>query len=683
MQTMGAIIRGVLFSTILTTLALTAGAPDYSRTGDTAFVFNLTNYSGVWDLPFPSDLGVGPDGAINVNGFAENGLLRKMVRRAKTAVEKGYGFSTSPTIYFRFNKPLHPRHIPATLTTAQPGASIFMMDVDPDSLEKGRRFPLRVKFQKERPAFDFGPENLLSVMAVPGFVLRENTTYAVVVLDTIRDENNLKLNVPAAFQALKKGETPPGAMGKKAAEIYHPVFEFLRARGVNINQIAAATVFTTGDPTMRMQKIFDAVKDMPPIPFIEPLKVTRQYEGFYVIEGAVNMPQFQPGAFPFDKEGGVIKFNSDGKPIVQRQERVPVCLSVPKGKMPSSGWPLMIYIHGTDGVSTQHVDRGVIFNATATAQPGTGPAMILAHRGIATVGAALPGWAERNNNHEVMKYYKLLNIEIMRDNILQSAVEQFVLLRIMKNAKIDKALCPETDASEAPDSKIFFDPNRVFAMGQSLGSQIAIAFGAVETDLKVLIPSGSGANMAVAIARQNPFDWKSLRKSGAGIGEKVGMDMFHPLVSLCQTALGPADPASYIRHIIKDPLPGRAPKHVWLSLGQFDHYFPPESQHAVLVGSGLDMVGSVNDGSLLEVLALAGKTPKGYPVAGNINIGAARITGVAVQYEQFGPLDGHHINFQLDETRYQYGCFLKSYIDTGVPVLYPPRKPWNSECKAE
>ena len=669
---------------VLASLFVVAG-PGYSDgAGDVSFVFNVENYSSVWDVPFPSDMGVMPDGTINVKGFP-NTFLRKTVRHIKSAVANGYGYSTCPTIYFTFNKPLHPSRLPDTLTTLQSGSPIFLVDIDPDSPERGRRFPLRVKFDRKRPRLDFGPKNMLSVLPVPGFALRENTTYAVVIMDTLRDYDHKRLNAPPAFEAMKHGKIPSGETGKKAFEIYTPLFDFLREEGADINRVVAATVFTTGDPTVRLRKVFGAVSQMPPIKLVEPLKVTREYPDFYVLEGAIMFPQFQPGVPPFKGgKGGVIEFDANSNPIVVRSERAPVCVSIPKSKMPAGGWPLMLYIHGTEGISTQFIDRGPIMHdaKTEVAPAGSGPAMIWAHRGIAAVGAALNQNGQRGYDPSMIPYYNFFNIEAMRDNFIQSAAESAMLLRTMKSLKIDSSLCPDTDASASPDGKIYFDPNTIFGMGQSLGSIILGTYGAVETDMKVLFPSGAGIHFGVFVSRMNPFGKDSLREKNEGLGESLGFDIFHPIVTLSQTALAPSDPGSFMRHIIEEPFPGRKAKHVWLSLGQFDHYFSSESQNGVMVGLGLDLVGPVNDASTPEILALAGKKPKPYPVTGNMTAAdGSKITGVALQYEQIGALDGHHINFQRHRTKFQYGCFLRSYIDNGVPTLYAPREPWDSPCE--
>jgi hypothetical protein len=56
-----------------------------------------------------------------------------------------------------------------------------------------------------------------------------------------------------------------------------------------------------------------------------------------------------------------------------------------------------------------------------------------------------------------------------------------------------------------------------------------------------------------------------------------------------------------------------------------------------------------------------------YPVRGNRGT-----TAVVVQYRDGGIVDAHQIYRQLDEVKYQYGCFLASYLRDGVPTVPAP-----------
>ena len=62
-----------------------------------------------------------------------------------------------------------------------------------------------------------------------------------------------------------------------------------------------------------------------------------------------------------------------------------------------------------------------------------------------------------------------------------------------------------------------------------------------------------------------------------------------------------------------------------------------------------------------------------YPITANRPATAgAPTTAVVVQYEDGGLVDGHQIYRQLPAVRYQYGCFLASYLRDGVPTVFAP-----------
>jgi L-fucose isomerase-like protein len=54
-------------------------------------------------------------------------------------------------------------------------------------------------------------------------------------------------------------------------------------------------------------------------------------------------------------------------------------------------------------------------------------------------------------------------------------------------------------------------------------------------------------------------------------------------------------------------------------------------------------------------------------------------TAVVVQYPEPALVDAHQIYRQLDEVKYQYGCFLASYLRDGVPTV-PAPAPIGSAC---
>jgi hypothetical protein len=54
-------------------------------------------------------------------------------------------------------------------------------------------------------------------------------------------------------------------------------------------------------------------------------------------------------------------------------------------------------------------------------------------------------------------------------------------------------------------------------------------------------------------------------------------------------------------------------------------------------------------------------------------------TAVVVQYDDGGILDAHYIHRQREEVRFQYGCFLHTFLRDGVPTVAAPA-PVTSPC---
>jgi hypothetical protein len=78
--------------------------------------------------------------------------------------------------------------------------------------------------------------------------------------------------------------------------------------------------------------------------------------------------------------------------------------------------------------------------------------------------------------------------------------------------------------------------------------------------------------------------------------------------------------------------------------------------------------------TMQQTLALEGRDGLAtYPVKQNRTSEAGgAYTGVVVQYAYDKILSGHNVTFQLDDVKYQYGCFLHSFISTGTAVVPAP-----------
>jgi hypothetical protein len=117
-------------------------------------------------------------------------------------------------------------------------------------------------------------------------------------------------------------------------------------------------------------------------------------------------------------------------------------------------------------------------------------------------------------------------------------------------------------------------------------------------------------------------------------------------------------------------------------VGSNDFYTQAVTQNALILALGLPLAGPVQDESLLLGERLLGhEQALDFPLAGNVVAENGQVvTGAALQYEP-DPWtnEGHNVNYNLTETKHQYGCFLRTLVDHGKAVI-PPPQPEGTAC---
>src|SRR6185503_18577441 len=127
---------------------------------------------GFFDLPFPHELRRDADGTVSIAGFPFPSS--PLVDQYRDAIETTAGFGLASGVFFRFDGAIDPTSLPVdSEASRQPGASVFMLDVDPQSPARGTRLPLWIDFRA--PADAYRPGNLLTIMPVPGHTLTPGT----------------------------------------------------------------------------------------------------------------------------------------------------------------------------------------------------------------------------------------------------------------------------------------------------------------------------------------------------------------------------------------------------------------------------------------------------------------------------------------------------------------------------
>ena len=206
---------------------------------------NLAAPEHFFDMPFPSDSRKTASGAPDFAGLA-NPLGSSVLEGLRTIAMDRKGVPQVPVAYLRFDGPITPQD-PGTLVPADKGSPLLLIDLDAnDAL-----VPL---VAQTLAADSYLPDGVLAMAPRPGFVLAPGHKHAAVVMKKLGDAQGQPLDAPAAFTALAAA----GATGP-LADLYAPLWPALDALGVPRADVAAATVFTTGDVVARHGRSVDPI----------------------------------------------------------------------------------------------------------------------------------------------------------------------------------------------------------------------------------------------------------------------------------------------------------------------------------------------------------------------------------------------------------------------------------------
>lgn len=622
-----------------------------------------------WDLPFPSDLRLDPDGHPDLTGFYSkgDGTLGEDLR---LSAEGRRGFAQVPVIYVRFDAPLAALD-PADVIAADSTSPILLLDIDPDSPDQGVLAPVVATVV---PPDDFAPSYLLAVAPRPGVVLRADTTYALVIRRGLGDESGAPLGVPGALAALAAGDTPDGGAG--AATVYAPLWPALDRLGVPRTDVAAATVFTTGDVVGDFARMSDAL--------VAGYSATLDnlhldpddgaHPDYCEIQLDLTVPQFLTGTEPWD-QGGRFEIGTDDLPVMQGSRTVPAVITVPRAAMPQAGFPLLLYFHGSGGLHDQVVDASRSPAPDTDGPPGEGPAMYFARLGMGSAGSALPVNPERVPGASEQAYINLNNLGAFPYLFRQGVIEQRLFLSALTDLEIDPSVLGACTGVTLPadQTTIHFDPSQLYAGGQSMGGMYTNMFGAVDPRPRALVPTGAGGYWSLMVLASRKFAGYS-GLLATTLGTNQTLSFMHPGMHTLEMAWEAAEPVVYVPHIGRRPLPGRDPRPVYEPVGDDDGYFAEPVYDAMALAYGNQEAGDQVWPTMQDALALAGLDGLvAYPVVDNrTSEGGEAYTGAVVQYQGDGIEDPHAIYRQLDQVIYQYSCFLETAIATGHPVVEAP-----------
>jgi predicted esterase len=620
---------------VLALLAATACGTKSTATTALFAVPGSTTGDDFYALPYPNDLHRKADGTLDLSKFPTNSPIVDDYRQVAETLD---GFALNAALFARFDGPLDKTSLPDPAASTQPGASVYLVDVDPASPDLGQRTPIIADFRADKTN-TIGPDRLV-VRPYPGFGLDEGTTYALVITNRVHAADGSPIEAAPDFTALLG--TGGDAAIAHARTVYQPLLKWLDQPGDDERaDVVSAAVFTTQHATFIGAAIRQGVFGTP-APVATNLAVASTATGYTVWTGAYVAPNFQTGTVPYAQSGGEIQVGSDGAAIVQRMEPMRFALMVPSGPTPASGWPICVYQHGTGGDYMTFVDNG------AGAR--------LAAQGIATISTDQVLHGPRNPGGDPdTAFFNFANPYAGRDNALQGAADAWSQQRLALGMSF----------TDAGNRTITFDPQRVMFFGHSQGGLTGPAYIAWEPAVKGAVLSGTGGLLYLSMLyKTQPIDIPAL--IGA-LSRDQPMDEDNPSLALAQMWIERADGANYARMMVRQPPPGVTAKSIFQTEGFTDSYAPNPAIEAFATAIGGDEV-VLPDEQDVPGLALRGRMAQPAPISGNLD----GVTAVLAQYKMVPGSDGHFVVFEVPAAEKQSAEFLGTLAATGTATVVAP-----------
>jgi predicted esterase len=594
-----------------------------------------------YDLPFPNDLRMA-NGHVDMSAYPTvNALLNDYNTAISGALD---GFGTNAAVVTRFEDPIDPTSLPQTpQDSVADGASVYLVDIDPASPDLGHKWPIVTRFEP-RHGQTIGT-NWLSALPYPGWPLDEGTTYALVVTDRVRSADGEALVQPPDFAAIAATAAPGDPALAAAQAAYAKLFTYLDQPGGDERaDVVTAAVFTTQHATAIMPLLRKKVWSMP-APTPTTLARTTAGTTYIQYDGTFPGPNFQAGDAPYSVSGGQIELGTDGLPVVQHTENLRFAFTIPVGNKPLTGWPLVIYAHGTGGDYHSFINELV--------------ADRLAAQGLAVISMdqVLNAVRDPANNPD-LDFFNIQNPQAARANTNQGGADDFSLLRLALGI----------DYVDPQGGEVTFDPNKVYFFGHSQGGLTGPPFLVAEPMVKGAVLSGAGADLYLSmLTKTMPVDIASI--VAAAIRDP-NIDMNDPILAVLQMWIEQSDPANYgpylTRHPMMDPngTAPMAPKDIFQTEGFVDTFAPPPTIEAFATSIGGNQVAPTIS-TITGLTTLRNQPILNAPVTNNLD----GTTVVLLQYQAAPNRDGHFVVFDVPAAQEQSAQFLGTLASTGTATV--------------
>lgn len=613
-------------------------------------------------LPFPNDARV-TGGKIDLDGFPTPGATFlgydpvKVYVDAIVANESAWG--AYPTVLFRFSGPVDFKTL--TPVAGQPSPVQFLDITDPKNPGNGG-----AEWSYSGANGKYICHDWLGVRRPAGEPLEPGHVYTVYIASSARDTNGLAVNRSPELAALLASSAPsdPGLAGAYAA--YKPLRDYLAAQSIAESTILDASVFTVGSVRSEMAALASAATTAAPPTATDWVLCdgtatspcpdatgsracgapSAEYSEYHAL---VSLPIFQKGTEPYADTGGDIDTSG---PV--RREDVCVALTVPKGTMPSAGWPVVVFGHGTGG-SFRDAVRPEVAGALSTAPVP-----------MATLGFDEVEHGPRRGGSTASPnalFFNFKNPSAARGNPLQGAADVVSMGRFAASLSVA--------GSVTGGSAVTTNPNAVLYFGHSQGSMHGSLGLPYTNAYRAAVLSGNGASLAHAlltktspdnVAQAVPF---VLGGDFDGSGKLFGGED-HPVLTLLDQWIGPADPLNFARGTARRLEPGILPKSVFQTYGLKDTYSPPLTLQMYALAAGLPLAAHDSSVATPDAFGLAEQP---VPLSGNFAAGGRTVTLAVREYQNAAGKDGHFVVFDVASANADAVRFLSMAAAGNVPQI--------------
>jgi hypothetical protein len=653
------------------------------------------------DVPFPSELYRDAQGRIALGALPNPKGNEPKFAAIRELLSERDGFCATCNVTFAIEGGLS---IDSLSTPDALEDAVFLVDVDPDSPEWGRRFPLRWQWD--------ALHGWLSVRPVRGLALHGGRRYAAVVTSAARGGDGLPVGPAPQLVAVRddRASDDPRLHALLAA------MDELETLGLAREHIAGLAAFTTEDPTADLRAIRSIVRnnsitsveidatwtgealdellgtpaesrpglDVPPAAGTEGTSTIVHETTAIVVAGRFTAPRFVSG----NGTDVGLPTRQAGSPMAEHSDEVPFVLIVPRDA-DLTRLPVVVSHHGfnasrtTGFVLADTVGRaGFAVLAIDAYQHGARAASArdewFAMRGMVP-GA--DGFAEASTLDVSMRVFGLLGVDpdlTLHPGYPLGAFEQFVADTI---ATIGWVLDGDVSKLREADpmlAGLAFDPGRIAFVGNSMGAVVGAAVVAVEPDLRAAVLDVMPGSIVETLVESPEFRPLTEQVLLAQIGvtddfDEMGRAMiFDPTVDLIRWVLEPVDPLALAPYILRGRTAESMP-NLLVQLAGHDEVAAPPASESVVAAAGIPGHG---DFAFATVEPFSGGS-----------VGAVRMTTamhgmleVATQVSSWqAPLEpplvrresGVRIDNPIVEVHGQIETFLRSFAEEGHGEIIP------------